>query len=64
MKSEIKPYKIEIVTSGAPWYEENVVGHFIKEPYFVVERENGERLLFNNDSIEFIEISKEWINES
>ena len=58
----MKAYTIEIATNGTPFYEE-AVGHFIKEPYFVIERKNGERLLINNDIIEYIEISKEWQND-
>ena len=59
----MKSYKIEIMTANNGFYVEDAVGHFIKEPYFVIERENGERLLINNDIIEYIEIDKEWQDE-
>ena len=63
MKTTIKPYTVNIITSNHEYIEESTVGHFIKEPYFVIERENGERIMFLNDSIDFIEIAKEWQNE-
>lgn len=59
----IKPYEIRICLADNILNLRDVVGHFIKEPYFVVEYADGSREMWNNDVIEFIAISKEWQNE-
>ena len=56
----IKPYDIELCLTNSVSNLEDVVGHFIKEPYFVVEYADGSREMWNNDIIELIIISKEW----
>ena len=57
----MKAYTIEIATnSNREEWTDMIVGHFIKEPYFVMECEDGERIMINNDIIEGIYISKEW----
>ena len=58
----MKSYKIEIDTQD-DYYDEIAVGHFIKEPYFVIEKENGDRLMILNAEVKSITIDKDWLNE-
>ena len=62
MKSDIKPYQIELYTHYTS-REFTAIGHFIKEPYFVIEQDNGDRTLMNNAEIIEIIIDKEWLSD-
>lgn len=60
MKTEIKPYRIEIVRYDGFYSTADAVGHFVKDWAFVIELKDGHREIINKDDIKDVFIHKEW----
>ena len=59
MKSEIKPYTITVINRDDIHHYEGVIGFFVKEGWFVMERADGRRTIIPNNC-KRINIPKGW----